>query len=339
MANEITISCPPAGEEAPGLTIVVLTYNRRKLLRGCLESLLTQEDSGIPVSFLIVDDGSTDGTGEMAQEWAAARPQWRALSQPHRGIAAARNAGIRGSVTEWIAIVADDYLLPVDYARTIAVFFKDHTQAHVLRFKVVLDGGGFLSRALHAYREASVIRRLAPQDPRGKPCPEQEEGIITDHALEAAGAAAFRRNVFQQVGGFDETFVRGEDTDFTRRLNAAGILVHYSPHLHIRHRNEPNLGTALKNAFISGRAAWRLYAAPGQKPASIPDLIQLALRSGPAALYWACWRAWQTGRPTLMFAYFPVMLCLETSTRAGFFHAGIHSRKKSPSGFGGLTQK
>jgi GT2 family glycosyltransferase len=328
-----------SNETATGLSIVVLTYNRRKLLRGCLESLLAQEDPGIPLSFLIVDDGSTDGTGAMVQEWAAARPQWRAVSQSHRGIAAARNAGIRGSVTEWIAIVADDYFLPADYARTIAVFFNDHPQAHVLRFKVVPDGGDFMGRALHAYREASVIRRLPPRNPRGKPYPEQEEGIITDHTLEAAGAAAFRRKVFQQVGDFDETFVRGEDTDFTRRLNVAGILVHYSPHLRIRHRDAANLGTALKNAFISGHAAWRLYATPGQKPASIPYLIQLALRSGPAALYWACWRAWQTGRPALMFTYFPVMLCLETSTRAGFFHAGIRSRKKSPARRNGLTQK
>ena len=316
-----------------GLTIVVLTRNRRELLRGCLESLFSQDDPGIPLHFLVVDDGSTDGTGEMARELVASRPHWRYVPRAHGGIAAARNTGIRNSRSALIAIVADDYLLPTNYGRAIAVFFRDHPLAQVLRFKVVLAGGGFLRLALHAYREAGVLRRLVPQASRGKRHglwrrARAEETITTDHELEAAGAAAFRSDVFQRIGCFDESFDRGEDTEFTRRLHDAGIAVHYSPRLHIRHRDDPGLRSALKNAFISGRASWRLCATPGQKPARVAYLIRLALRSGPAALYWSCWRAWQTGWPVRFFFYLPVMLLLELSSRAGFFRAAIHSRRK-----------
>jgi GT2 family glycosyltransferase len=323
----------PAKGVNTGLTIVVLTYNRRELLRGCLESLFIQDDPGVPLHFLIVDDGSTDGTGEMVRGLTASRPQWQYIPRAHGGIAAARNTGIRSSQSALIAIVADDYLLPKNYAREIAAFFKDYPLAQVLRFKVVPAGGGFLRLALHAYQEASVIRRLAPQRSREKQNglwrrARAEEMITTDHDLEAAGAAAFRSEVFQRIGSFDESFMRGEDTDFTHRLHAAGIPVHYSPRLHIRHCNDSGLGSALKNYFISGRASWRLCAEPGQEPASNTYLIRLALRSGPAALYWSCWRAWRTGWPILFFAYFPVMLLLEVSSRAGFFCGGIRARKK-----------
>jgi GT2 family glycosyltransferase len=326
-----------------GLTIIVLTYDRRELLRGCLESLFVQDDPGIPLDFIIVNDGSTDGTAEMVRGLTASRPQWRTIPQAHQGIAAARNTGIRSSRSALTAIVADDYLLPTNYARTIADFFKGHPQAMVVRFKVVPAGGGILNLALQAYQEASVIRRLEPRDSR-----RSRQGLwrraravettTTDHDLEAAGAAAFRSEVFQRIGDFDESFVRGEDTDFTRRLHAAGIPVHYSPRLHIHHRNTAGLGSALKNTFISGQAAWRLGAGPGQEPASIIHLIRLALRFGPAAIYWSCWRAWRTGWPARFLAYFPVMLLLEASSRAGFFCGGLRARKGPPAKIGGFEQ-
>ena len=309
-------------EVSAGLTVIVLTHNRREQLRLCLESLFAQDDPGIPLYFIVVDDGSTDGTEAMVRELTASRAHWQTISQPPLGIAAARNSGIRNSRSAWIAIVADDYILPAHYARAIAAFFKDHPQAQVLRFKVVPSGGGFLNLALHAYQEASVIRRLVPHHsrarlPRFGQRANVEEMMTTDHDLEAAGAAAFRKEVFQRVGYFDESFVRGEDTEFTRRLRDAGIPVHYSPGVHIGHRNDSNLKSALKNVFNSGRASWRLYAAPAHKPASFPSIAMLALRFGPGVLYWACWRAWQTGRPVRFFTFLPILLLLETSSRAG----------------------
>jgi len=332
---------PDTNGASAGLTIIVLTRDRRELLRGCLESLFAQEDPGIPLEFVVVDDGSSDGTEEMVRGLTSSRPQWRCVSQGHRGIAAARNAGIRSSRTALTAIVADDYLLPSGYARTIADFFRERPQARVVRFQVVSAGGGFLGRALHTYQEASVIRRLAP---RGSAASRRglwrrfrpSEAITTDHDLEAAGGAAFRSDVFRAVGGFDESFARGEDTDFTRRLHAAGIPVYYAPGLSIGHRNDPRLGPALKNAFDNGRVSWRLFLAPGQKPAGVLFLARLALRSGPAALYWSCWRAWQTGWPARFLAYWPLLLLLESASRAGFFLAGVRSRNGTPPRTAGL---
>jgi glycosyltransferase involved in cell wall biosynthesis len=323
---------------AEGLTIIVLTRNRRELLRGCLESLFDQDDPGIPLEFIVVDDGSSDGTEEMVRTLTASRPQWKYVRQKHGGIAAARNTGIRNGRYEWLAIVADDYLLPVHYTLSIANFFRDHPQAQIVRFKIVAAGGGFLSRVLHAYQEASVIRRLAPLRSRRNRLGDwrrsrAKEKITIDHDLEAAGAAAFHSRVFRQVGGFDESFRRGEDSDFTRRLRAAGIPVHYSPFVHIGHRYDPSLGTAMKNAFAGGRASWRLRSVPGQKPASWLTILRLGLHSGLAALYWSCWRAWQTAGPVRFPLYLPVLLLIETSNRAGFFSECLRSKKQTPAAF------
>lgn len=324
---------------AAGLAIVVLTCNRRELLRGCLESLFAQNDPGIPLEFIVVDDGSTDGTGDMVRSLTASLPQWKYVPQAHKGIAAARNAGIRSSRSEWIAIVADDYLLAPDYAQSIVAFFAGHPQALVVRFKVVAAEGNFLSRALHAYQEASVKRRLAVRHPARSRWSmwrrlADEEKISSVHGLEAAGAAAFRSEVFRRAGLFDESFVRGEDSDFTRRLQAAGIAVYYSPFQRIGHRHDSSLGAALKSTFISGRFAWRLGAAPGQKPASLLHLAGLGLKTGGSALYWSCWRAWQSGPPWRAALYLPILLLIESSYKAGFFCEGARSRKKMPEAAG-----
>ncbi len=321
---------------AAGLTIIVLTRNRRELLRGCLESLFSQSDAGVPLAFIVVDDGSSDGSGDMVRGLISSRPPWSYIYQEPAGIAAARNTGIRNCASEWVAIVADDYLLPADYARSIAAFFKEYPQARVVRFKVTAAaGGGWIGGALHAYQEASSKRRLAPRhlEPsrRGmwRRLPEAME-IRTDHGLEAAGAAAFHSSVFRQIGGFDESFPRGEDSDFTRRLRAAAIPVYYSPFLRIGHRYDADLRAALKNAFAGGRASWRLGGTAQQKPASVPMVVRVGLRSVPAALYWSCWRAWQTGSAARFVIYWPVLLLMDVANRAGFFSACVGSRKKIP---------
>src|SRR5215212_5035612 len=113
----------PAG---PGLSIVVLTYNRRELLASCLKSLLAQTDAGAPLEVLVVDDGSTDGTSDLVVSLADSHPHLRYCPQPHGGIAAARNTGIRNATAGIIAIVADDYILAPDYARTVIGFFREH---------------------------------------------------------------------------------------------------------------------------------------------------------------------------------------------------------------------
>jgi GT2 family glycosyltransferase len=316
----------------PGLSIVVLTYNRRELLADCLKSLLAQTDPGTPLEILVVDDGSTDGTSDLVASLADSHPHLRYCPQPHGGIAAARNTGIRNATGGLIAIVADDYLLAPDYARTVVGFFGENPEAQVVRFKVVAADDDFMSRVWHAYHEASVKRRLADgwefsgyRDMFR--LLRVEDKITTDHGLEAAGAAGFRREVFQRVGLFDETFARAEDTDFTVRLREAGIPIHYFPFHHIRHRYESSLRAARDVAFRSGRFRWRYYAKYGGGRVKVPSLLRLGLGMKLSVLYWGCWRARQTGSLVRFILYLPFMLFIEATIKAGFIAEGMRSRK------------
>ncbi len=115
------------------LSIIVLTYNRKHLLRGCLDSLFSQTLPRENLEIIVVDDGSTDGTEGMMKDISLSHPGLKYCRQTHRGIPAARNTGIVNASGDIIAIVADDYLLAPDYAETIIKFFQENPGAMVVR--------------------------------------------------------------------------------------------------------------------------------------------------------------------------------------------------------------
>src|ERR1044071_1568610 len=107
------------------ISIVVLTYNRKRLLKDCLESLLVQTYPKEKLEIVISDDGSCDGTRELVEGFQTRHGHLKYCPQAHKGIAAARNNGISHASGGVIAIVADDYILDPAYAETIATFFAD----------------------------------------------------------------------------------------------------------------------------------------------------------------------------------------------------------------------
>ena len=97
-------------QEVLWLSIVVPVYNVKKYLPDCMESLLGQAE-GRPVEILLVDDGSTDDSGQLCQEYAKQHGQVRAFRQENGGASAARNLGIRQAEGEYIQFVdSDDWL-------------------------------------------------------------------------------------------------------------------------------------------------------------------------------------------------------------------------------------
>jgi len=95
----------------PLVSIVIPTYNRERHLPQCLRSVLAQTYSHFEV--LVIDDGSTDGTGELLETFQARDSRIRYFSQANGGVSSARNVGIRAAQGELIALLdSDDAWLP-----------------------------------------------------------------------------------------------------------------------------------------------------------------------------------------------------------------------------------
>ena len=88
------------------ITIVIPVYNRRTLIKRTLESIRRSPVGDVPV--IVVDNGSTDGTLELLQEYSAAHPQVSIAHEPVRGAATARNKGLSLVTTTWVYFFDSD---------------------------------------------------------------------------------------------------------------------------------------------------------------------------------------------------------------------------------------
>ena len=93
----------------PTVSVIVPIYNTAAYLSRCIESLVNQTISDLQI--ILIDDGSTDNSGAIADEWQAKDSRIEVYHQPNHGQSAARNAGLQHAKGKYIAFVdSDDYI-------------------------------------------------------------------------------------------------------------------------------------------------------------------------------------------------------------------------------------
>ena len=118
------------------LSVVIPVYNVVGTLRRCVDSVVAQDVDDMEI--IIVDDGSTDGSAVICDEYKS--PRILVVHQPNRGLSEARNAGIRLAQGEFITFVdSDDYLEPGTYTALLNRMKND--DADIIEYSLVRDGG------------------------------------------------------------------------------------------------------------------------------------------------------------------------------------------------------
>jgi glycosyltransferase involved in cell wall biosynthesis len=188
------------------VTVVIPTYNRRTVLSRCLESVLGQTVQ--PAEIIVVDDGSTDGTGS----WVRTKyPQIHLYTQDNKGVSFARNLGIRNAETEWIAFLdSDDAWLPEKLEKQMALL-EANPQARLCHTE---------ERWMYKGKERSVARAYL-----------KKGGWIFKDCLPVCAISpstvVIHKSVFDEFGLFDETLPACEDYDLWLRItpHMAALLV------------------------------------------------------------------------------------------------------------------
>ena len=96
------------------ISVIVPVYNAAEYLPRCIESILCQTHRNLDI--LLIDDGSTDGCGEVCDSYAREDSRIRVIHQQNSGVSTARNAGLDAARGDWIGFVdADDWIEPEMY--------------------------------------------------------------------------------------------------------------------------------------------------------------------------------------------------------------------------------
>lgn len=198
--------------DTPRFSIVIPAYNAALTLGDAIGSVRKQDFESWEL--IVVDDGSTDDTLAVAKRHTAEDDRITVLTQDNAGAGAAISAGIAKARGEFVVqLGADDELLP-QYCSATAAFIDSHP--------------GYDIYASNAYRlHVDGRREIYHTSPRF----EHEVELTVDDLLDEPliyGAAAFRRELFDRVGGFRGDYYN-EDYDFWLRALMAGARHIYQP--------------------------------------------------------------------------------------------------------------
>ena len=197
------------------VSVVVVNYNRREMLRDCLKSLLFQTRP--PLEIIVVDNGSADLSADLVEKEFGDRV--RVIRLPKNlGFAGGNNVGLRAASGDWVALINNDAVADPGWLAGMLEAAAADPKAGLVACRVLraekrdlLDNIGVrlwpdgMSRGAHHFQRAGAIagaRELIP-----------------------SGAAMLgRRDALLEAGGFDESFFcYSEDTDLGLKVRLLGF--------------------------------------------------------------------------------------------------------------------
>lgn len=243
---------------APKVSVVVASYNGDRTLNACLESLSRLNYPDYEV--ILVDDGSTDATPQLAQQfrWGKSEtpsssepaPQQLVISAEHGrfryfrhgtnlGLSVARNTGIAAATGEIVAFTDSDCRADEDWLYYLV--------GDLLSSEFAGMGGPNLLPP-----EDSAVASAVMVSPGGP-----AHVMLTDREAEHIPGCnmAFYKSALNEIGGFDPLFMKaGDDVDLCWRLQQAGMKIGFSPAAFVWHYRRSNVGAYLKQQRGYGEA-------------------------------------------------------------------------------------
>lgn len=257
----------------PDLSIVIVSYNVKDLLKKCLASILKNQGD-LALEIIAVDNASSDRTAEMVK---TDFPQVKLIANFNNlGFAAANNQGLKESQGDFILVLNPDTEIINNALKKILEFMKrteragmaggkhlnlDRTlQPSVRRFPSFWPLFLIFTKIARIFPELPPLQRYLAKDFNYK---------LSQPVDQAAGSfLLLRKKMLEQIGLFDERFFTWfEEVDLCRRAQAAGWQVWYCAQAEIIHHGGQSFSQqlTLKNQKIFFQSAWKYFRKHGLK--------------------------------------------------------------------------
>ena len=277
-------------DQIPLVSVIVVNWNGIAFLPDCLASLEKQTWKNL--EFIIVDNGSTDGSTEYIRSWIERVPKAQAVFlSRNSGFCEGNNLGFSKSCGEWIALLNNDAVAQRGWIEELVRRGDPEAKIGMLGSKILFaEPGNIIDKTGHLiYWDGQNRGRGTMEVDAGQY--DREEEILWPDAC----AALYHRRLFEETGGFDESFFAfGDDADLGMRARLLGWRAWYVPSAVVHHRHSATAGAyspfkimlvernrlllAIKNFSLplllsnpywsTRRLIWHAYAASKGKGAS-----------------------------------------------------------------------
>jgi succinoglycan biosynthesis protein ExoA len=234
----------------PFISVIVPVRNEAAFIAGTLQRLLGQDYPADRFEVLVADGRSTDDTPTIVRALAERFANLRLLDNPRRWSSAGRNVAARAACGDIVVLI--DGHCQIDSLRYLADLARAFTTtgaASVGRPQPLnVSGASRVQRAIAAARASRLGHHPASH------IYSDREGFVPPHSV----AVAYRREVFDYVGYFDESFDACEDVEFNHRVASAGLSCWFTPRVQVRYFPRHSLGGLYRQMIRYGRGRVRL---------------------------------------------------------------------------------
>ena len=217
----------------PKLSIIILNYNTKELLKNCLDSIKKYRDE-VPLEVVVSDNSSTDGSPQMVKE----KFPWVTLLVGDNTSYSSGNNRARNIVKgELVLFLNSDTLIHKDTLKKTVEYLENNTEVGAVTCKLILGNGELDKDARRRFSTPWVSFNRLFLGRGGMYWYEDKPEDLT-HEVDAIQGAYFltRKALLNKVGWFDEHFIYdGEDLDLSFQIKKAGYKIIYYPEVSITH--------------------------------------------------------------------------------------------------------
>lgn len=186
------------------ISVVIPIYNSERYLSKCLESIISQSYKNFEL--VLVDDGSTDNSLSICNEWKNKFSKIKVIAKDNGGVSSARNAGIEAAGGEWITFIDSDDWIDADYLTSLTNSLKEH-----------LTSIDWVTSGI-TYHYQNKERKIETPNSPGLYLSDNADGLLsiaTQKLVTSPVGKLYKTEIIKQFGlSFDCSLSFGEDRDF-----------------------------------------------------------------------------------------------------------------------------
>lgn len=302
----------------PFVTIIMPIRNEEEYIARSLDSIRQQDYPAARIEILVVDGMSTDATRAIVSEMSRELPHLQLLDNPQQIVPTALNIGLAHSRGEIIVRVDGHVVLEPGYISGCIATLQERPEADC--------AGGIITSMNHTFLGEAIALAMSSSFGVGNSYFRTRKQGDEEGYVDSLAFGAYRREVFDRIGLFDEELVRNQDDEFNYRLRKSGGKIFLTPRIHSWYFSRLKIRPLWRQFYQYGlwkiRVLQKHFAQMRLRQFVPPAFVLSLLLSGLVAMFWPPAR-WLAGLILAAYLTVSLLFTLRLCSREGLRYAPL----------------